>query len=471
MIVSVCVCACVRVQVANRRRSGPTSPSGTQQLQPNSAPTAVSEPVDSPTSLADWLADWFGTIAVTIAIVAVTTWLVLGGCGKRKQQGLTAANEVTLQQEIERVYRADGSGRVGGLDEGPTVSATDYRLAISQWPQHLGSYLPNVHFSDKLPIKSRLNGKQYKIKPGAKEFPKNDTEISTGIPRCRDCTLEHLCEAALAKATEAAPKGSSGLVPMEYDLLRPAIINVVELAANVGVRQSYLEGAEGSINARLSTLMRRHREAAPAGASTNRFSVALLGPTADVSVAARSAAAVAQAGKSLTSIAADARSSDARHAGCAGNGRILGPNASAEEVAARQGWVRSKPDSLAQRAENIANGSYPAWLKKKNDASPQALVDRAKRIADGTYPACWPAWTSRSTYPATSASSTACRRPTSSCLSPTGGTARSLRSFSRRALPNVSSPARLPSRWKISRCASTAGKRARRVLCSAPPAW
>ncbi len=352
--------------------------------------------MDSPTSLADWLANWFGTIAVTIAIVAVTTWLVVGGCAKAKRKressgahGLSAANAVTLQQEIARVYRADGSGCVGGLDEGPMVSATDYLGAIEQWRQHVGPYLPNDVFSEvKLPSKSRQNGTFYTIKPGAKEFRKNDPEISTGMPRCRDCTVEHLCEAAVAKAAEAAPKGSNGLVPMEFDLMQPAIINVVELAAMVGVRKSYLERADTTINAHLAKFMRRHREAAHAGASVNRFSVVLFaGPTADVSEAVRSAALVAQAGKSLTSIAADARSSDARRAGCAGNGRKLGPNASAEEVAARTGWIRSRPQSLAQRAENIANGSYPAWLKKKNDASPQSLVDRAKRIADGTYPA------------------------------------------------------------------------------------
>jgi hypothetical protein len=299
----------VRVQVANRRRSGPTSPSGTQPLKPNSAPTAVAEPVDSPTSLADWLANWFVTIAVTIAIVAVTTWLVLGGCAtaKRKHEshvthGLSAANAETLQQEIERVYRADGSGRVGGLDEGPKVSFSAYRLVIDQWRQHLGPYLPNVDFSEvKLPTQSMQNGTVYKNKPDAKEFLKNTTEISSGIPRRQGCTLENLCEAAVAKAAEAAPTGSLGLVRMECDLLRQAITQVVELAAEVGVRRSYLEGAGSSINALLAKHMRRHREAAQTGASSSRFSLALIaGPTADVSARVREAAAFAQAGKSLT---------------------------------------------------------------------------------------------------------------------------------------------------------------------------
>ena len=117
----------------------------------------------------------------------------------------------------------------------------------------------------------------------------------------------------MAKAAEAASKGPDGRVPKDFDLLRAAITQLVELAAKVGVRRSCLEDNDGSIQAGLSKLMKQHREPADVGASNNRFSRKLVtDPTADVSAAVLEAAAVAQARKSLTSLAAAARSSDKR---------------------------------------------------------------------------------------------------------------------------------------------------------------
>ncbi len=281
---------CVRVQVAAHRRSGPTSPSGTQPLKPNSAPTAVAEPVDSPTSLADW----FGPIAVTFAIVGVTTWLVLGAKRKRESQGLSAADATTLEDELEKVYGAHGPGRVGGLGDGPMVSRTAYLRVVAQWRQAL----PDVDFSAAtVPTFSRQGGKSYHIKPGAVEFRMNDSERKTGMPRASCCSFDNLYAAAVAKAAEDVAKGQDSLVPKEFDLRRAAIKEFIVLAATVGVRRSCLEDNESSIRISLSQHMKRHREAADEGASNNRFARALLVNTpADVSARVLAAAAVAQAG-------------------------------------------------------------------------------------------------------------------------------------------------------------------------------
>ncbi len=300
--VCMCVlCVCVRVQVAVHRRSGPTSPSDTPPLRPNAAltavaaPTAAALPLDSTTSPPEWIA----TIVVGGVIVAVTTWLT-GGCAKRKREsyGFSAADATLLEEEVNRVYGTDGSGRVGGLGDGPLVSAADYLGVVAQWRQAM----PDFDFSAaNVPTSSRYNGTRYPIKPGAVKFYMNNTEIDSGMPRRTCCSFDTLCAAAVANAAKDVVKGPDGLVPKEFDLLRAAITELVVLAATVGVRRSYFEDKEASIRTSLGKHLKEHREAACKGASVNRFSQALLTkPPADVSERALESASVAQAGKSLT---------------------------------------------------------------------------------------------------------------------------------------------------------------------------
>jgi hypothetical protein len=294
-----------------------------------------------------------------------------GGLGKRgapdagasssskKPTGCASHNLAQLKLSVEDVYGQDGSGRIGGLPDGP-ISKADYFSCVEQWAVHLphSDAFSNVPW----PTKQRIGAKTERIKEGDGLIPTKMESIA-GIPRWPACSISTLCEEGVRSAAAKAPKGLDGLVAKEYDLVFEAIAYTVELAAKVGVKPQYFAEYGDSFLAGLKTEARRHREAADEGASKDRFAHAMANePPTGVAEAVVKAARNAQAGKPLPSIAAAARSSVARHARGAACGRTLREGATEDEKVTRGGWLLKLPNALVSREQGEdGQRKYAAW--------------------------------------------------------------------------------------------------------------
>ena len=278
----------------------------------------------------------------------------------KKPKRSAAHSFAQLNLVAQRVYGQDGSGRVGGLPDGP-LSKAEFVACVQQWQV---TFPTSAAFSNcKWPKRQRVGSDVVRLKEGELLIPTKMEEIA-GIPRCPACSIATLCEEGVRSAAAKAPKGSDGRVAKDYDLVYAAIAQTVELAAKVGVKPQYFAENGESFLASLKSAATRHREAADEGASTNRFARAMADkPPAGVAEVVVTAAANAQAGTPLPSNAAAARSSVARHARGAACGRKLREGATEEEKERRHGWLLSQPHTFVSRAlGEDGQRKYDTWL-------------------------------------------------------------------------------------------------------------